>query len=543
MTKDGGTFEVKDELEKNGKKYVVSAPMKKGVECKVLMLDGTESTFQVEETANGSVLFLKACEHLNLLETDYFALTFSIKEAKTWLKKEEPIKKQLKKAPWNFSFEVKFYPRDPCHLKEELTRYQVYLQVRVDILEGKIQCSFVTQAVLASYACQSQLGDYDASEMREDYAVDIRFCPGQSTELVAEVMELHKNHRGMPADEAEFMYLDNSKVISLYGCHMVDAKDKNNLSLRLGISGMGFVCHKDMVMLRRHIWARVLKISCRRNKFYIHLRKSEKVEETLEVYKMKDRSAAKNFWRLAVEHHAFFRLKEPVKASRGLFTGRNTNYLYGATQYQAGQAAEGIKRQSINFQREYHTMGRGALDKEDVNENALQSATVDRTEETIEVTNTTRTLDRIRKNKPSVNHYIEDSEQVRNGPETPGDVFFQGQIGGGYADQNGMRVSMDVDEVDRTGQCYDKTPYPTESQRRLVTDDMELSALVNTNNESSSYNTFNSPGVVVDGGGMMMNDHQPTEEDFDKMLSDAILGVTDIDQNLTVEKIEITKNE
>src|SRR4029434_2071676 len=45
-----------------------------------------------------------------------------------------------------------------------LYRYYLCLQLRDDILSGRLPCSFVTHALLGSYAVQAELGDYDHDE-------------------------------------------------------------------------------------------------------------------------------------------------------------------------------------------------------------------------------------------------------------------------------------------------------------------------------------------------------------------------------------------
>lgn len=97
--------------------------------------------------------------------------------------------------PWKFNFEVKFYPPDPAQLQEDITRYQLCLQIRNDIITGRLPCSFVTHALLGSYLVQSEVGDYDAEEHGRTYLKDFKFAPNQSAELVDKVMDLHKTHK------------------------------------------------------------------------------------------------------------------------------------------------------------------------------------------------------------------------------------------------------------------------------------------------------------------------------------------------------------
>lgn len=56
--------------------------------------------------------------------------------------------------PLLFSFRVKFYPPDPFRLKEEITRYQVYLQLRRDLLHGRLYCTPNEASLLAAYVVQ-----------------------------------------------------------------------------------------------------------------------------------------------------------------------------------------------------------------------------------------------------------------------------------------------------------------------------------------------------------------------------------------------------
>ena len=91
-------------------------------------------------------------------------------------------------------FQVKFYPPEPAQLQEDLTRYQMCLQIQNDIKNGKLPCSFVTHALLGAYLVQSELGDYDSEEHGTcvDYLRDFDFAPCQTDDLLGKIMEIHK---------------------------------------------------------------------------------------------------------------------------------------------------------------------------------------------------------------------------------------------------------------------------------------------------------------------------------------------------------------
>lgn len=63
------------------------------------------------------------------------------------------------------------------------------------MLSGRLPCSFVTHALLGSYAVQAELGDFDPDEHGLDYISDFHFAPNQTRELEERVIELHRTYR------------------------------------------------------------------------------------------------------------------------------------------------------------------------------------------------------------------------------------------------------------------------------------------------------------------------------------------------------------
>lgn len=74
-------------------------------------------------------------------------------------------------------------------------RYYLCLQLRQDIVAGRLPCSFATLALLGSYTIQSELGDYDPELHGVDYVSDFKLAPNQTRELEEKVTELHKSYR------------------------------------------------------------------------------------------------------------------------------------------------------------------------------------------------------------------------------------------------------------------------------------------------------------------------------------------------------------
>uniref|UniRef100_A0A8D2JP02 Erythrocyte membrane protein band 4.1 like 3 n=1 Tax=Sciurus vulgaris TaxID=55149 RepID=A0A8D2JP02_SCIVU len=314
--------------------------------------------------SRGQVLFDKVCEHLNLLEKDYFGLTYRDAEnQKNWLDPAKEIKKQIRSGAWHFSFNVKFYPPDPAQLSEDITRYYLCLQLRDDIVSGRLPCSFVTLALLGSYTVQSELGDYDPDECGNDYISEFRFAPNHTKELEDKVIELHKSHRGMTPAEAEMHFLENAKKLSMYGVDLHHAKDSEGVEIMLGVCASGLLIYRDRLRINRFAWPKVLKISYKRNNFYIKIRPGEVSRPSF--------ASPIGFKLPNHRHHTFFRLLLPEAPPKKFLTLGSKFRYSGRTQAQTRRASALIDRPAPYFERsssKRYTMSR-SLDGASVNEN------------------------------------------------------------------------------------------------------------------------------------------------------------------------------
>ncbi|KAM3860329.1 band 4.1-like protein 3a [Diretmus argenteus] len=338
------------------------------MQCKVTLLDGSLYTCTIEKRARGLQLFENVCDHINLLERDYFALSFRDSDnQKNWLDPSKDMKKQVRGVPWDFSFSVKFYPPDPAQLSEDITRYFLCLQLRQDVVSGRLPCSFATHTVLGSYTVQSELGDYDPDESGSDYVSELHFAPNQTKEMEEKIMELHRNYRGMTPAEAELHFLENVKKLSMYGVDLHHAKlvgsrfdclssakteDSEGVSIMLGVCSSGLLVYRDRLRINRFSWPKILKISYKRNNFYIKIRPGEfdQFESTI-GFKLQNHRAAKRLWKVCVEHHSFFRLLSPEEPPKK-FLSLGSKFRYsGRTQVQTRRASAQIARPAPHFPR------------------------------------------------------------------------------------------------------------------------------------------------------------------------------------------------
>ncbi|XP_036020047.1 protein 4.1 isoform X34 [Mus musculus] len=326
----------------------------RNMHCKVSLLDDTVYECVVEKHAKGQDLLKRVCEHLNLLEEDYFGLAlWDSATSKTWLDSAKEIKKQVRGVPWNFTFNVKFYPPDPAQLTEDITRYYLCLQLRQDIVAGRLPCSFATLALLGSYTIQSELGDYDPELHGMDYVSDFKLAPNQTKELEEKVMELHKSYRSMTPAQADLEFLENAKKLSMYGVDLHKAKDLEGVDIILGVCSSGLLVYKDKLRINRFPWPKVLKISYKRSSFFIKIRPGEQEHyESTIGFKLPSYRAAKKLWKVCVEHHTFFRLTSTDTIPKSKFLALGSKFRYsGRTQAQTRQASALIDRPAPHFER------------------------------------------------------------------------------------------------------------------------------------------------------------------------------------------------
>uniref|UniRef100_A0A8C2WQ80 Protein 4.1 n=1 Tax=Cyclopterus lumpus TaxID=8103 RepID=A0A8C2WQ80_CYCLU len=345
--------EVKEEA-KEEEEEAKGSKRQKTMQCKVTLLDNTQFECELDKHAKVQELLTKVCDHVNLLERDYFGLsTWETPTSKTWLESTKEIRKQVSGAVYEFTFSVKFYPPDPAQLTEDLTRYFLCLQLRKDILQGVLPCSFVTLSMLGSYTAQSELGEYDPELHGIDYVKDLSLAPGQGKELEEKVMELHRTYRSMNPAQADMLFLENAKKLAMYGVDLHQAKDLDGVDITLGVCSSGLMVYKDKLRINRFPWPKVLKISYKRSSFFIKIRPSEQEQyESTIGFRLPNYKASKKLWKVCVEHHTFFRVPtvEPPSTRPFLVLGSKFRYS-GRTQAQTRQASSLIDRPAPRFTR------------------------------------------------------------------------------------------------------------------------------------------------------------------------------------------------
>ncbi|XP_069157121.1 tyrosine-protein phosphatase non-receptor type 4 isoform X1 [Procambarus clarkii] len=362
----------------------------KTLRVQVALLDDSTQVFEIEKRAKGQALLDLVFNHLELIERDFFGLQYiepstSNENPKRWLDPLKPVKKQLRIRTKSLGtcglpvlyFRVKFWVSDPGKLTEEYTRYHVFLQLRRDVLEGRLGVQPSTAALLASYALQSELGDYILEEHGNTYLADMRLVPNQTDELEKKIMELHKLHKGQTPADAEFNFLDHAKRLDLYGVDLHKVRDSTNREIHLGVTAIGLVVFQNAIKINTFSWAKIVKISFKRKQFFIQLRREvtdqadskEDPSSFLQIFKKKLYTKSENYdsvlgfnlasyrackclWKSCVEHHTFFRLHTPRTPARKNLLTLGSKFRYsGRTEFQTVEECKRRARVERTFVR------------------------------------------------------------------------------------------------------------------------------------------------------------------------------------------------
>uniref|UniRef100_A0A5F4VZ68 FERM, ARHGEF and pleckstrin domain-containing protein 2 n=1 Tax=Callithrix jacchus TaxID=9483 RepID=A0A5F4VZ68_CALJA len=309
----------------------------KQLHLRVKLLDSTMEIFDIEPKCDGQLLLTQVWKRLNLVECDYFGLEFQNTQSYwIWLEPMKPIIKQIRR-PKNvvLRLAVKFFPPDPGQLQEEYTRYLFALQLKRDLLEERLTCADTTSALLTSHLLQSEIGDYDETLDREHLKAN-EYLPGQQR-CLEKILEFHRKHVGQTPAESDFQVLEIARKLEMYGIRFHMASDREGTKIQLAVSHMGVLVFQGTTKINTFNWSKVRKLSFKRKRFLIKLHPEVHgpYQDTLE-FLLGSRDECKNFWKICVEYHTFFRLlDQPKPKAKAVLFSRGSSFRYsGRTQKQ-----------------------------------------------------------------------------------------------------------------------------------------------------------------------------------------------------------------
>ncbi|XP_051000462.1 FERM domain-containing protein 5 isoform X2 [Acomys russatus] len=323
-----------------------SRSLEREYSCTVRLLDDSEYTCTIQRDAKGQYLFDLLCHHLNLLEKDYFGIRFvDPDKQRHWLEFTKSVVKQLRsQPPFTMCFRVKFYPADPAALKEEITRYLVFLQIKRDLYHGRLLCKTSDAALLAAYILQAEIGDYDPGKHPEGYSSKFQFFPKHSEKLEKKIAEIHKTElSGQTPATSELNFLRKAQTLETYGVDPHPCKDVSGNAAFLAFTPFGFVVLQGNKRVHFIKWNEVTKLKFEGKTFYLYEKK------IILTYFAPTPEACKHLWKCGIENQAFYKLEK----SSQVRTVSSSNLFFKGSRFRySGRVAKEVMESSAKIKRE-----------------------------------------------------------------------------------------------------------------------------------------------------------------------------------------------
>ncbi|XP_076983827.1 FERM domain-containing protein 5 isoform X1 [Tamandua tetradactyla] len=328
-----------------------SRSLEREYSCTVRLLDDSEYTCTIQRDAKGQYLFDLLCHHLNLLEKDYFGIRFvDPDKQRHWLEFTKSVVKQLRsQPPFTMCFRVKFYPADPAALKEEITRYLVFLQIKRDLYHGRLLCKTSDAALLAAYILQAEIGDYDPGKHPEGYSSKFQFFPKHSEKLERKIAEIHKTElSGQTPATSELNFLRKAQTLETYGVDPHPCKDVSGNAAFLAFTPFGFVVLQGNKRVHFIKWNEVAKLKFEGKTFYLYVSQKEEKKIIL-TYFAPTPEACKHLWKCGIENQAFYKLEK----SSQVRTVSSSNLFFKGSRFRySGRVAKEVMESSAKIKRE-----------------------------------------------------------------------------------------------------------------------------------------------------------------------------------------------
>ncbi|KAM9366845.1 FERM domain-containing protein 5-like isoform 3-T3 [Symphorus nematophorus] len=267
-----------------------------------------------------------------------------------WLEFTKSIAKQMKsQPPFTMCLRVKFYPPDPAALKEEITRYLVFLQVKRDLYHGRLLCKTSDAALLAAYILQAEIGDYDPGKHPEGYSSKFQFFPKHSEKLERRIAEIHKTELiGQSPETSELNFLQKAQMLETYGVDPHPCKDVSGNPAFLAFTPFGFTVLQGNRRIHFLKWEEVTKLKFEAKTFHIYANQKEDKKIIL-TYFAPTPEACKHLWKCGVENQAFYKLEK----SSQVRTVSSSNLFFKGSRFRySGKVAKEVMEQSAKIKRD-----------------------------------------------------------------------------------------------------------------------------------------------------------------------------------------------
>ncbi|MEQ2229626.1 FERM, ARHGEF and pleckstrin domain-containing protein 2 [Ilyodon furcidens] len=220
-------------------------------------------------------------------------------------------------------------------------------------MDGRLICTENTGALLASHLVQSEIGDYDDGAADREFLRANKLLPYQD-KVDERIMELHRRHLGQTPAESDFQILEIARKLEMYGVRFHPAADREGSKINLTVAHMGLQVFQGNTKINTFNWSKIRKLSFKRKRFLIKLHPEvHGPHQDILEFMMASRDQCKNFWKICVEYHSFFRLfDQPEPKTKAILFTRGSSFRYsGRTQKQLVEYVRENGAKKTSYQR------------------------------------------------------------------------------------------------------------------------------------------------------------------------------------------------
>ena len=224
---------------------------------------------------------------------------------------------------------VIFYVTDVSLLEDEVTRYLLssppsrysppsapryhyFLQLKTDVVEGRLRCNHEQAIVLASYSLQAEFGDHDPEKHTAEYLKDFPLLPKPLVSqfedrlgaLTDPVVAQHASLAGIAQQLAEIYYIVGAQQLEGYGQECFLAKDDAGNEVLLGASLIGICVRKGNGQSPQFKWSNITNLVNHKRYFGIECQDFEYSVQ----FVFDEPEAAKYVWKMCVLQHTFYKV-------------------------------------------------------------------------------------------------------------------------------------------------------------------------------------------------------------------------------------------
>uniref|UniRef100_A0A182IJF0 protein-tyrosine-phosphatase n=1 Tax=Anopheles atroparvus TaxID=41427 RepID=A0A182IJF0_ANOAO len=282
----------------------------------VISVDHLDSSTKIDCTlsseSTGQECLDNVCQRISIQQPEFFGLRYVVKgtsDEMRWVDLERPLSRQLEKYSANskvLHLRVMYYVLSGVSLiQDEGTRNYYFLQLKHDVVEGRISCDPRQAVILANYSRQAEYGNHQDRHTVEYLKTLLAFphemvranlLEALTEQVIQQAHELHNVTQG----DAESLYISACQQLDGYGQETFTAKNETGLEVMLGISVSGIIVASDTNKF--YPWRDITNVVNHKRAFNIECT----VARESAGFTVADVATGRYIWKLCALQHRFF---------------------------------------------------------------------------------------------------------------------------------------------------------------------------------------------------------------------------------------------